>query len=140
MLNSKKLSTIFWADVIYIACHIINRVYNRPSTRMTPYKIWKGRKPNLKYFYIFESKCYILKDKNQLEKFDEKSNEGPFMGYSTTSHTYQVFNLRIRKIIETINVIINDSPDQIADVEPQSMLRESEKQDIQSNVSGDDEA
>jgi hypothetical protein len=62
------------------ACHIINRVYLRPETSKTPYEIWRGKKPTVKYFRTFGSKCYILRDRENLGKFDPKSDEGIFLG------------------------------------------------------------
>ena len=49
---------------------MVNRVYFRLGTKKTPYKLWKRRKPNVKYFRIFGSTCFILKDKENVEKFD----------------------------------------------------------------------
>jgi hypothetical protein len=89
------------------ACHIINWVYLRPETSMTPYEIWKGRKPTVKYFLV-ESPCYILQDQENLRKFDTKSDESTFLGYSSNSHAYKVFNHRSNTVIESINVVIND--------------------------------
>jgi hypothetical protein len=89
------------------ACHIINWVYLRPETSMTPYEIWKGRKPTVKYFLV-ESPCYILRDQENLGKFDTKSDESTFLGYSSNSHAYRVFNHRSNTVIESINVVIND--------------------------------
>jgi hypothetical protein len=72
------------------ACHISNRVYLRPETSKTPYEIWRGKKPTVKYFRTFGSKCYILCDRENLGKFDPKSDEGIFLGYSSTSRAYRV--------------------------------------------------
>jgi len=41
------------------------------------------RKPTVKYFHVFGSKCYILGDKDYRRKMDPKSDEGIFLGYST---------------------------------------------------------
>jgi hypothetical protein len=90
------------------ACHIINKVYLRPETNKTPYEIWQGKKPTIKYFKNFGSKCYILRDRENLEKFDPKSDEGIFLGYSTNSHAYRVFNKRTEIVTESINVVIDD--------------------------------
>ena len=38
-----------------------------PGTKKTPYELWKRRKPNVKYFKIFESTCFILKDRENGE-------------------------------------------------------------------------
>ncbi|KAK4546491.1 hypothetical protein RGQ29_032875 [Quercus rubra] len=37
------------------------------------YEIWNGKKPRLKYFRVFGSKCYILNDRENLRKFDAKT-------------------------------------------------------------------
>ena len=63
----------------------------------------------MKYFRVFGSKCYILNDWENLRKFDAKSDEGIFLGYSTTSRTYRVFNKRTKMVIESINVEIDDA-------------------------------
>ena len=44
----------------------------------------------MKYFRVFGSKCYILNDQENLEKFDAKSDEGIFLGYFISSQAYRV--------------------------------------------------
>jgi len=76
MIHSKNLAQHFWGEAVNTACHIINRVYLRPETSKTPYEIWWGKKPTVKYFRTFGSKCYILRDMENLGIFDSKSDEG----------------------------------------------------------------
>ncbi|WJX83409.1 hypothetical protein P8452_66072 [Trifolium repens] len=100
-------------------CSVHNRVTLRAGTSTTLYEIWKGRKPNVKYFHVFGSKCYILADREQRRKLDPKSDEGIFLGYSTNSRAYRVFNNRTRTMMESINVVINDYPEEkVHDVAP----------------------
>ena len=73
------------------------------------YENWNGKKPKVKYFRVFRSKCYILNDRENLAKFDAKSDEGIFLGYSTTSWVYRVFNKTTKRAIESINVEIDDA-------------------------------
>jgi hypothetical protein len=108
MIHSKNLAQYFWGEPVNTACHIINRVYLRPETNKTPYEIWRGKKPTVKYFKNFGSKCYILRDRENLGKFDTKSDEGIFLGYSTNSRTYRVFNKRTETVMESVNVIVDD--------------------------------
>ena len=108
MLLNKNLPKSFWGEAINTACHTLNRVYFRPDSKKTPYELWRGKKPVVKYFRIFGSDCYILRDKESLEKFDAKSNKGYFLGYFFTSRTYRVYNLRTKTIMESSNVVIND--------------------------------
>ena len=75
MLHNKKLPKSFWGEVVNTACHSLNRVYFRPDSKKTPYEFWKGKKPVVKYFRIFGSDCYILRDRENLEKFDAKSDK-----------------------------------------------------------------
>ena len=78
------------------------------GTKKTVYEIWSGKKPRVKYFRVFGSKCYSLNDRENLGKFDAKSDEGIFLGYSTTSQAYRGFNKRTKTIMESINVKIDD--------------------------------
>ena len=80
----------------------------RSDSKKTPYELWRGKKPVVKYFRIFGSDCYILRDRENLEKFDAKSDKGYFLGYSSTSRAYRVYNLRTKTMIESSNVMIND--------------------------------
>jgi hypothetical protein len=108
MIHSKNLAQHFWGEAVNIAWHIINRVYLRLETNKTPYEIWWGKKPTVKYFRTFGNKCYILRDRENLGKFDPKSDEGIFLGYSTNNCAYRVFNKRTETVMESINVIIDD--------------------------------
>ena len=62
----------------------------------------------MKYFRVFGSKCYILNDWENLGKFDAKSDEGIFLGYSNTSRAYRIFNKRTKMVMESNNVVIDD--------------------------------
>lgn len=108
MLHNKKLPKSFWGEAVNTTCHTLNQVYFRPDSKKTPYELWRGKKPIVKYFRIFGSDCYILRDRENLEKFDAKSDKGYFLGYSSTSRAYRVYNLKTKTIMESSNVVIND--------------------------------
>jgi hypothetical protein len=84
MIHSKNLAQQFWGEAVNTACHIINIVYLRPETNKTAYEIWRGKKPTVKYFRTFGSKCYILCDKENLGKFDHKSDKAYSWGIPQT--------------------------------------------------------
>ena len=55
-------------------------------------------------------KYFVLKNgKDNLGKFDAKSDEGIFFGYSLTSKVFRVFNKRSLVVEESIHVIFNES-------------------------------
>ena len=70
MLHNKDVDRNLWREAINTTYHTVNKVYFRPGTKKTPYELWKGRKPNVKYFKIFGSTCSILKDRENVGKFD----------------------------------------------------------------------
>ena len=80
MLHNKDVARNLWGEANNTACHMVNRVYFRLSTKKTPYELWKGMKPNVKYFRIFGSTCFILKARENVGKFDSQSDEGIFLG------------------------------------------------------------
>ncbi|GKC24711.1 retrovirus-related pol polyprotein from transposon TNT 1-94 [Tanacetum coccineum] len=76
----------------------------------TPYHIINGRKPSIKFFHIFGCLCYIAKDGQNLNKIKEKGNACTFVGFSTTSKGYRVYNKRTRLIFEKIHVNFDELP------------------------------
>ena len=70
MLYNKDVARNLRGEAVNTACHTVNRVYFRLSTKKTPYELWNGRKSNVKYFRIFGSTCFILKDRENVGKFD----------------------------------------------------------------------
>ncbi|GJX23868.1 retrovirus-related pol polyprotein from transposon TNT 1-94, partial [Tanacetum coccineum] len=67
-------------------------------------------KPTLDYFRVFGSKCFILNTKDYLTKFDPKSYEGIFLGYSQNSKAYIILNKHTRKVKESLNVTFDETP------------------------------
>ena len=107
MLHNNGVARNLQGEVVNT--HTVNRVYFRLGTKKTPYELWKGRKPNVKYFKIFENTCFILKDRENVRKLYSRSDEGIFLGYSSTSKAYRVYNKRTNKVMETVNVVIDES-------------------------------
>jgi hypothetical protein len=82
MLNESKLLDNFWRNSIYTLVQILNRAQLTPNHEKTPYELWFGRPASVKHFRAFGSKCYIKNDEDNLGKFDPRSDEGIFLGYS----------------------------------------------------------
>nr|GEU42921.1 hypothetical protein [Tanacetum cinerariifolium] len=64
---------------------------------------------------FFCSPCYIVRDGENLDKMKEKGNACIFVGYSTQSRAYWVFNKRTRVIVETIHVNFDELPHMASD-------------------------
>ncbi|GJT60892.1 retrovirus-related pol polyprotein from transposon TNT 1-94 [Tanacetum coccineum] len=74
-----------------------------------------GWKSSVKFFYIFGSLCYIVRDGKNLDKMKEKGDACIFVGYSTQSRGYRVYNKRTRVIVETIHVNFDELPQMASD-------------------------
>ncbi|GJY46942.1 retrovirus-related pol polyprotein from transposon TNT 1-94 [Tanacetum coccineum] len=83
MLSAAKVPLYFWAEAIATSCFTQNRSLVIPRHEKTPYHIINGQKPSVKFFYIFGSLCYIVKDGENLDKMKEKGDACIFVGYST---------------------------------------------------------
>nr|GEY34300.1 hypothetical protein [Tanacetum cinerariifolium] len=103
------------AEAIATTCFTQNRSLVIPRHEKTPYHIINDRKPSVKFFYIFGSVCYIVRDGENLDKMKEKGDECIFVGYSTQSRAYRVFNKRTRVIIESIHVNFDKLPQMASD-------------------------
>ncbi|GJZ14692.1 retrovirus-related pol polyprotein from transposon TNT 1-94 [Tanacetum coccineum] len=110
MLNEQSIPQKFWCNAVDTSTYIINRVSIRRILGKTPYELLRGRKPNLNYFRVFGSKCFILNTKDYLTKFDPKSYEGVFLGYSQNSKAYIILNKQTMKVEESLNVTFDETP------------------------------
>ena len=75
-------------------------MYFRSNSKKNLYELWREKKLVVKYFRIFGSDRYILRDRENLEKFNAKSDKGYFLEYSSTSRAYRVYNLRTNTVMD----------------------------------------
>ncbi|GKE78486.1 retrovirus-related pol polyprotein from transposon TNT 1-94, partial [Tanacetum coccineum] len=115
MLSAAKVPLFFCAEAIATTCFTQNYSLVIPRHEKTPYHIINGRKPSVKFFYNFGSLCYIVRDGENLEMMKEKGDACIFMGYSTQSRAYRVYNKRTRVIVETIHVNFDELPHMASD-------------------------
>ncbi|GJS60234.1 retrovirus-related pol polyprotein from transposon TNT 1-94 [Tanacetum coccineum] len=115
MLSAAKVPLFFWVEAIATAYFTQNHSLIIPLHKKTPYHIINARKSSLKFFHIFSSLCYIIRDGENLDKMKEKGDTCIFVGYSTQSRAYRVFNKRTRIIIETIHVNFDEFPQMASD-------------------------
>jgi hypothetical protein len=80
----------------------------RNNTDKTPYELWKGRLANVNHFRVFGRKCYIKREDGRMGKFDSRVDKGILVGYSSTRKAYKCYYLRLNKVVESINVTIDE--------------------------------
>jgi hypothetical protein len=92
MLREYKTPERFCSEAVNTACHAINWLYLHRLLKKSSYKLLTGNKPNVSYFCVFGSKCYILVKKGRHLKFAPKAVEGFLLGYDSNTKAYRVFN------------------------------------------------
>ncbi|GJV42413.1 retrovirus-related pol polyprotein from transposon TNT 1-94 [Tanacetum coccineum] len=121
--------------------YILNRILIRAILGKTPYELLRGRKPTLNYFRVFGSKCFILNTKDYLTKFDPKSYEGIFLGYSQNSKAYIILNKHTRKVEESLNVTFDENPPPSKasplvddDLDEEEAIKVTEKKNLENDI------
>jgi hypothetical protein len=107
-----KNSDRFWVEAVNTTCHATNHLYLHKLIKKTTYKLLTGNKPNVSYFRVFGSKCYVLQKRSRSSKFAPKVYEGFLLGYDSNSHAYRVFNKDSGCVENTCDMVfdeINDS-------------------------------
>ncbi|GJR97591.1 putative ribonuclease H-like domain-containing protein [Tanacetum coccineum] len=111
MLADCKLPTTFWVEAVNIACYVQNKVLVVKPHNKTPYELFRGRTPALSFMRPFGCHVTILNTLDYLGKFDGKSDEGFFVGYSLNSKAFRVYNIRTRKVEENLHIrFLEDKP------------------------------
>jgi hypothetical protein len=120
MLGEYNTTERFWSEAVNTACHAINRLYLHRLLKKTSYELLTGNKPNVSYFRVFGSKCYILVKRGRHSKFAPKAVEGFLLGYDSNTKAYRVFNKSSSLVEVTSDVVFdetNGSPKEQVDLD-----------------------
>ncbi|GJW41404.1 retrovirus-related pol polyprotein from transposon TNT 1-94 [Tanacetum coccineum] len=125
MLADSLLPTTFWAEAVSTACYVQNRVLVTKPHNKTPYELLHGRPPSISFMRPFGCHVTILNTLDPLGKFDEKADEGFFVGYSINSKAFRVFNTRTKKVEDNLHInflenkpnVVGNGPDWLFDID-----------------------
>jgi transposase InsO family protein len=111
MLDEHKTSDRFWAEAVNTACYAINRLYLHRILKKTSYELLTGKKPNISYFRVSGSKCFILVKRGRKSKFAPKTVEGFLLGYDSNTRAYRVFNKSSGLVEVFCDVVLDETND-----------------------------
>ncbi|GJX67082.1 putative ribonuclease H-like domain-containing protein [Tanacetum coccineum] len=104
MLADSKLPTTFWVEAVSTACYVHNRILIVKPHYKTHCELFRGLKPSLSFMKPFGCHVTILNTLDSLGKFDGKTDDGFFVGYSLSSKAFRVYNTRTRKVEENLHI------------------------------------
>eukprot|EP00253_Pinus_taeda_P033257 PITA_33257 len=96
-------------EVGFTTITILNKANVQVNSTQTPHALWYGKTPTIKYFKVFGSKCYIKRTDEKLGKFEPREDECILLGYSSRSKGYKRYNKILGKIIESIDVVVDEA-------------------------------
>ena len=107
LLVSASALDNLWGEAILSACHLQNRIPYK-NTSSTPYELWKGHAPNLKYLKVWGCLAKVMLLDPKKIKIGSKTSDCMFSGYASNSAAYRFVVLKsdvleCNTIIETKN-------------------------------------
>ncbi|GJT03945.1 retrovirus-related pol polyprotein from transposon TNT 1-94 [Tanacetum coccineum] len=114
MLNSAKLPKQFCGEAVNTACYTQNRSIIVKRHGKTSYDVFIGKSPDISYFHVFGYPVHIHNHRDHLGKFDEKADDGFFLGYSSVAKAFRVFNIRRQEMKEIVHVTFSEDDEAIS--------------------------
>jgi hypothetical protein len=111
MFDEHKTFDRFWMKAVNTVCHVTNWLYLHRLLKKTPYELLTSIKPNVSYFWVFESKCYVLHKRLKYFKFAHKVYEGCLLSYDSNSRSYRVFDKDSGCVKTTCDTVFDETND-----------------------------
>ena len=92
MILNAKLSYNLWGEALLTVCHVHNRISSR-KFKVSPYELWKGRKPNLGYLWVWGCLAFYRVTDPKRTKLGPRAIKSVFVGYAENSKAYRLLDL-----------------------------------------------
>ena len=99
ILHEKELSKNLRAEAANTAVFLLNRLPTRALQKRTSFEAWFGYKPNLQNLRTFGCLYFSYVPQVKRDKLDKKAEPGVFIGYSSSSKAYRIFQPQNGKIL-----------------------------------------
>ena len=104
VLNSAGLGQEFWAEVVGIACYLVNLSLSSALDDKTPHEVWNGKKPSLEHVRVFGCDSYVHVPKENKSKLDNKVEKCIFIFYKDGVKGYKFWKPETKKTIYSRDV------------------------------------
>ncbi|RWR74934.1 Integrase, catalytic core [Cinnamomum micranthum f. kanehirae] len=107
-LHTKNLPRELWAAAVQSACHVINRLPAWPGTEPSPFEALYHHKPNVSYFQVFGSDCYVHISKTIRTKLDPRARRCIFVGYDAHRKGWKCMDPETKKVDVSRDVVFDE--------------------------------
>ncbi|KAL8137841.1 hypothetical protein V2J09_003842 [Rumex salicifolius] len=108
ILIEKGVPKMFWAEAVQWANHVLNRCPALVVLNTTPEEAWSGVKPSVEHFKIFGCIGHVHIPDVKRTKLDHKSVKCVFLGFSSESKAFRMFEPLGKKVHISRDVIFEE--------------------------------
>ena len=107
MLASSSAPKNLWGEAVLTGNYVMNRV-PRKQNLVTPYELWRKRKPNLNYIRVWGCLAYVRMTDPKIPKLGIRASRCVFIGYALASKAYRFLDLENNVVIESLDAIFHE--------------------------------
>jgi len=78
-----------WGESLLTACFLQNTIPDKKTGKQTPYELWKGYQPILKYLKLWGCLAKVILTDPKKKKIGSKTSDCMFLGYAEHSVAYR---------------------------------------------------
>ena len=108
LLIQAKLPPSFWNFAVAAYIHTSNRTPTSALGGITPYQVYKGKKPDVSYFRVFGCLAYVLIRKEKRKALQPHSKACIFIGYPEGVKAWQFWDPVEKKVIISSHAVFDE--------------------------------
>ena len=114
----------FWPHAVETAVYLANRSPTSTLRDKTPFEAWTGEKPNIKHLRTFGELGYVHIPPETRRKWTKKSRPCRFLGYTSRSRNYKMWDPDRRMVVVSPNVDFGELSTTHSSTDPIQHLRD----------------
>ena len=99
MLHYPGLFYKFWAEAVSNAVCVLNATSTTSLNGKVPFEVFYGKKPSVSHYHKYSCDCSAFISKEKRTKWAPKSCKCYFLGYSSQTKGYKLFEPKTGKLL-----------------------------------------
>jgi len=109
MITEANLPPSFWNHALSTYHHVHNRCLTSALGKdITPYEVFKGRKPKIGHLRVFGCRAYVLIGRDKRKSLQGHTMKGVFIGYPDNYAGWKVYIPSTKKTVVSQDVIFDE--------------------------------
>jgi hypothetical protein len=108
MMAAVAVPKPYWAEAVAKAVYLHNITPMRAIAHGSPHEAWIGVKPDISHLRVWGCVTFAQVPKSTRKKLDNNAERCIFLGYSTATKQYKLYQPGTRRVIFPQNVVFNE--------------------------------